>query len=201
MPTRAGKRFAREVVLPVWATPGRRQPTHPRVTRGPRRRHETAVVLAGRVAAMSGIDVLARRWAHGWELHVDGVGVTQTKSLSRAGRDASDFVEVLTGKRPKSVSMTYELGTIDRRIRSLRDARKRASEAQEHAAELSRQLVADLRGLGMTGDDIARVISVSPQRVSQLTAAPRVASTSAAIGTRGARKGASRKAHTGSRSH
>jgi hypothetical protein len=32
--------------------------------------------------------VTARRWAHGWELHIDGVGVTQSRTLASAERIA-----------------------------------------------------------------------------------------------------------------
>ena len=29
-------------------------------------------------------NVIAKRWEHGWELHIDGIGVTQSRLLSGA---------------------------------------------------------------------------------------------------------------------
>ena len=118
---------------------------------------------------MTGVEVVARRWARGWELHVTNVGVTQSKSLARARQDVADYVELMTGHVPSEVSFRYQLGAMDRRIGRLRTARRQAAAAQQTAADLARELVADLRELGLSGDDIARVMEVSPQRVSQLT--------------------------------
>ena len=43
----------------------------------------------------------AVRWqsevGHGWELHVDGVGVTQVDDLEEAPDQVRDFVETITG--------------------------------------------------------------------------------------------------------
>jgi hypothetical protein len=40
------------------------------------------------VVAVTEYHVTARRWAHGWELHIDGVGVTQSRTLASAERIA-----------------------------------------------------------------------------------------------------------------
>jgi hypothetical protein len=45
------------------------------------------------MAAMSTYGVRARRWAHGWELHVEGVGVTQSRNLDGAERMVRDYIE------------------------------------------------------------------------------------------------------------
>lgn len=42
-------------------------------------------------------EVEARRWEHGWELHVAGVGVTQSRTLDAAERTVRDYIESLTG--------------------------------------------------------------------------------------------------------
>ncbi len=40
----------------------------------------------------------ARPWADGWELHVEGTGVTQVRDLRDARRQARDFIETMTGQ-------------------------------------------------------------------------------------------------------
>jgi hypothetical protein len=36
--------------------------------------------------------VAAQRWAQGWELHVEGVGVTQADTLSEAEATAREYI-------------------------------------------------------------------------------------------------------------
>jgi hypothetical protein len=36
--------------------------------------------------------VRARPWEHGWELHIDGLGVTQSDTLRDAGMMARDYI-------------------------------------------------------------------------------------------------------------
>ena len=36
--------------------------------------------------------VTAQRWAEGWELHIAGVGVTQTRTLATAERQVRDYL-------------------------------------------------------------------------------------------------------------
>jgi hypothetical protein len=50
------------------------------------------------MAAMSTYSVRARRWAHGWELHIDGIGVTQSRNLDGAEQMVRDYIESLTGR-------------------------------------------------------------------------------------------------------
>lgn len=37
--------------------------------------------------------VHAKRWKHGWELHIDGVGVTQSRNLDGAEQMVRDYIE------------------------------------------------------------------------------------------------------------
>jgi hypothetical protein len=41
-------------------------------------------------------DVLAKRWKRGWELHIDGIGVTQAASLAGAEDAVRDYIATLT---------------------------------------------------------------------------------------------------------
>lgn len=49
--------------------------------------------------------VHAKRWARGWELHIDGLGVTQSHSLADAELMARDYIETLTGAAPGSFNV------------------------------------------------------------------------------------------------
>lgn len=116
----------------------------------------------------------ARRWERGWELHIPGVGVTQSHGLADADEMIADYIRIITGAEPGDyeISLTIEVGDdLDDLVRQTRRNLEAAAEAQRAAAEGSRELVRRLKDKGLTGRDIAAVLGVSPQRVSQLTTA------------------------------
>jgi hypothetical protein len=120
-------------------------------------------------------DVTARRWEHGWELSVsDGRGalvVLPVRRLSAAERTVRDFVAYQDGVDPRSVEVrvTVAFGTaLDDEIAAVRAALEDAERAQREAAARSRGLALRLREAGLSGAEIAVVLRVSPQRVSQL---------------------------------
>jgi hypothetical protein len=41
--------------------------------------------------------VTAKRWEHGWELHIDGVGVTQSADLDGAEEMVRDYIALDLG--------------------------------------------------------------------------------------------------------
>jgi hypothetical protein len=49
--------------------------------------------------------VHAKRWARGWELHVDGVGVTQTHGLSAAEAMARSYIAMMREVDPDSFTV------------------------------------------------------------------------------------------------
>jgi hypothetical protein len=115
--------------------------------------------------------VCAKRWEHGWELHIDDVGVTQSHSLWDAEMMARDLISRRAGLHPDSfeVAITPEIGGgLDQQTRAAREAVRAADRAQRQAAVQSREAARQLRQAGLTGRDIAKVLDVSPQRVSQL---------------------------------
>jgi predicted XRE-type DNA-binding protein len=124
---------------------------------------------------MSAYTVHARPWARGWELHIDGVGVTQSRSLRDAGRMARDYIMLDTGTDPgpSGVKVIPEVDGLERDAESAREAAAQADKAQRAAARRYRDVARALRQRGISGRDIAVVMHVSPQRVSQLLAGER----------------------------
>jgi DNA-directed RNA polymerase specialized sigma subunit len=114
--------------------------------------------------------VRALRWAHGWELHIDGVGVTQVRSLARAEQQVRDYVETLLDVDASTavITVTPDLGSVQRQIDAARRQRRAAEEAQRKAAEKTRTVVVKLRSSGLSVEETARVMGVSPGRVSQI---------------------------------
>jgi hypothetical protein len=120
---------------------------------------------------MTTYDVRAKRWEHGWELHIAGVGVTQSRTLWDADRMARDLVGRREGLEPGAfeVAITPEIGGgLDEETRAARDAVTEADRLQRAAAAKSREAARRLKRAGLSGRDIAKVLDVSPQRVSQL---------------------------------
>jgi len=123
------------------------------------------------VAVMTRYNVAARHWKHGWELHIDGVGVTQSRNLAEAETVVRDYVESLTGKDASDaeVVITPEVGGgLDEDARAAREAVAAADRVTRDAAARSRKVARDLRQAGLSGRDIAVILRVSAQRVSQL---------------------------------
>jgi hypothetical protein len=117
--------------------------------------------------------VTARRWKHGWELHIDGVGVTQSRTLDRAEEMVRDYVESLTDEDASgaNVTITVELGSLDQEVKNVRELLAAAEEQQRRASSAYRQLAADLRKAGLSVSDTATVLGVSRGRVTQLSKA------------------------------
>jgi DNA-directed RNA polymerase specialized sigma subunit len=123
------------------------------------------------MAAMTTYTVRAKRWVHGWELHIDGVGVTQSRNLGGAERMVRDYIESLTDQDTAhdDVVIKPELGGgLDEAIQAAREAVAAADRAVRESAARSRRVVRDLIQAGLSGVDIAKIMHVSSQRVSQL---------------------------------
>ncbi len=98
------------------------------------------------------------------------MGVTQSRSLGDAERMARDYIETLTDRDTGSdqVIITPEVGSgLDEAVRAARDAVAAADRARREAAARVRQVVQELRQAGLSGRDIADLMHVSAQRVSQ----------------------------------
>jgi hypothetical protein len=122
---------------------------------------------------MSTYDVRAVPWAEGWELHVDGAGVTQVRTLDKAARQVEDFIETITGKPVNHFSMDirFSLGGLEDDVAEARRLVAEAAALQVEAGQRARVVARRLRQekhLSVT--DTAAVLGVSRGRVSQLTA-------------------------------
>lgn len=119
--------------------------------------------------------VTARRWTRGWELHIidatgEEIGVTQVRTLSGAVAMVRDYLEVDDRPDPDEIHVVPELDAgLRKRVDAARAAVRRAAEEQERAAAASRTAVQELKEAGLSGYEIAAVLEVSPQRVSQLS--------------------------------
>lgn len=125
--------------------------------------------------------VVAKRWRRGWELHITGVGVTQSRSLADAGAMARDYIaqDLDVPEDSFDIRIVPEVGNgTDQKVEQTQKEIDAAAQAQRRAAESSRALVGELKGLGLSGKDMAVVLGITPQRVSQL-ARPRTGTTAA----------------------
>ena len=136
-------------------------------------------VLAGWVVAVSAESyvVTARRWEHGWELHIadaagDEIGVTQSRTLAGADRMIRDYLAIDGRDAAADVKVRPQLGAEEtERVQRARRMIAEAEAAQREAAAESRRVVQDLKASGLSGSDIAHVLHLSTQRVSQLASA------------------------------
>lgn len=130
---------------------------------------------------MSGYVVSARRWARGWELHIVDpagaeVGVTQSRTLAGAEAMVRDYLSVDLDQPGKSFEVEVRPDLDADLIASVTAARASAREAeraQREAAARSRAVAHALRDAGLSGSEIAVVLRVSTQRVSQLMSSRR----------------------------
>ncbi|WP_206686244.1 antitoxin HicB [Kribbella qitaiheensis] len=114
--------------------------------------------------------VTARRWEHGWELQVDGVGVTQCRPLADAERMALDYLATELGGEAAdyAVDIRHDLGGVEVEAAAVRQRMVEAQAAVDTAADDMRRVVRQLRGDGLSVRDTATILKVSPGRVSQL---------------------------------
>lgn len=120
---------------------------------------------------MSTYTVRAKRWKHGWELHIDGVGVTQSRNLDGAEQMVRDYIETLTDHATTDDSILIQPvvgGGLDEAVQAARENLDEAERALRVAAARSRQVAQRLKQEGLSGRDIAAILHVSAQRVSQL---------------------------------
>ena len=121
------------------------------------------------------MDVTATRSGDWWALEAEHQGqpvYTQAKRLDQAAemvRDAFATLDIDVSAERVFVIPRLARKT-DSEVAATLKANESAAEAARLASEQMRRTVADLRGQGLTVRDVAQVLHVSPQRVSQLAA-------------------------------
>jgi len=116
-------------------------------------------------AAIAGTDtynVTAKRWKHGWELPIDGVGVTQSRTLDTAEQMVRDYIETLTDQDVSrdTIVITPDLGDLGRKVTTVRELLAAADRQQQEARSSYRALAADLRAAGLSVSDTAAILVV-----------------------------------------
>ncbi|OII65430.1 hypothetical protein BJP40_16865 [Streptomyces sp. CC53] len=109
----------------------------------------------------------------GWQVEVAGVDTFWVRRLSEVPDATRDLLAVPDrGEAPwEAVSLQVSTrleGALGEKTRSAIEAVLEARRAQERAAVLYRRTALSLQESGMSGADIAQVLGVSRQRVSQL---------------------------------
>jgi hypothetical protein len=123
--------------------------------------------------------VTARRWTHGWELHIadesgNEVGVTQSRTLATGDRMVRDYLALDLdlddeGASALEIDIRPELeGDLGSRAARARSRVREAERIQREAADAQREIARELKKGGLSGADVATVLGVSTQRVSQL---------------------------------
>jgi len=52
--------------------------------------------------------VTAKAWEHGWELHIEGVGVTQSEGVEDAEATVRDYLELDDRDSTAPIDITFE---------------------------------------------------------------------------------------------
>lgn len=111
--------------------------------------------------------------SHGlWELKVDHIGVTQSRKASGAEAMIRDFLCIMEAEDAETATIDIEWhlsDDLDRRIRTTRATTAEAARLQSKAASAAREIIALLKAEGLSGRDIAIILGLSEQRVSQLS--------------------------------
>lgn len=122
--------------------------------------------------------VTAKRWKGGWELHIDGVGVTQSRNLAAAEKIVRDYIATIRDLDDVTDDITIvpELDPATKaKIRKVKERQRKVEREMREAAAESRRVVHELRSRGLSVTDVAAVLDVSRGRVSQLDATARTA--------------------------
>ena len=118
---------------------------------------------------MSTYTATATREGRWWVIDVEGVGVTQSRTLADSHTWARGLIEAVTGEADADVSVTPSLpdGTVDR-VHQAQEVMARADAEIRTASGEIRQACRNMLKTGMTQQDVAAILGVSRQRVAQL---------------------------------
>lgn len=116
--------------------------------------------------------VTATRWEGGWELAIDGVGVTQSRNLRTADAMIRSYLRLDLGAdvaRAAEIEVSVDLDGLEQDAAAVRAELEQLNVLSAKVSRDSRSLAARLKEDGLTGVDAAEVMGISEQRFSQLT--------------------------------
>lgn len=115
-------------------------------------------------------EVRAVRWARGWELYVEDLGVTQSRSLAGAEQQVRDYLASWYDTDADHVKVVVhpEVDGLEAQAAEAGERTRAAAEESRAAAVHARNVVRRLRDAGVSVDDTATIMGVSKGRVSQL---------------------------------
>jgi len=123
------------------------------------------------MVAVKEYEVTATRWERGWELDIDGVGVTQSRTLRDAEEMVRDYLrlEGVKGHADAGLHIIVEIEGVDMdEVRAVKGDQDRVAKEMREVAKSTRDVAKKIKRAGLTGADAARVMGVSEQRFSQL---------------------------------
>jgi hypothetical protein len=105
-----------------------------------------------------------------WVVDIEGVGVTQGRSVAEATKMAQALVVDLLEVPPGAfmVEVTFEVPALAEEVSQARRATEDAAAAQARAAEGARSVARKLKARGLSDNDVAAVLKVSRSRAQQL---------------------------------
>jgi hypothetical protein len=130
------------------------------------------------VAVNRTYNATASREGKWWLITVEGVGVTQARSLRDARRAARGLISAMLDLDEDEIAVEVDPVLDQQLAAKVRYARVKVSDLdrqQREAAAASRHAARALIEAGLTGADAAAVLEISPQRVSQILATVGVA--------------------------
>lgn len=121
---------------------------------------------------MHTFNATARREGKWWVIEIPELGqTTQARNVAEIQEMATDLAAIIRNVDPSEVQVTVSIQAPELPEDSWREAREKTQRAQElakEAAVASRVVVTSLRSSGYTMRDIAAILGLSHQRVSQL---------------------------------
>lgn len=116
--------------------------------------------------------IVAHRTEDGWMLEAEGLAPAYVRRLSEAADCGHALMKAANVPgADNGIQLTVDLGDeLNQRVKAATQATVDAYKAQLQAAKELRRTASALKSQGMTGRDIAHVLHISPQRVSQLLA-------------------------------
>ncbi|MPY93361.1 MAG: XRE family transcriptional regulator [Acidimicrobiia bacterium] len=120
---------------------------------------------------MTSVKAICRRSGDWWAVEVpDLPGVfTQARRIDQVEAMVRDAITTSGFPKRVDVELVVRLPEdVEARIVGAAHAQREAERATQHAASTAREVVGDLRALGLSMRDVGAVLGVSHQRVSQL---------------------------------